>query len=461
MGKTTGSVVFPHQNRSRQVCVAVGDARVVRAAGALAIVAVATVAMNAAHANHTVAALLYVVVVVGASFLGTVPAIVAVLSAFAAQNYFFTPPRGSLRINSADDVVAFFVFGVTAAVVSAAVTRVNELRRRARVRELEARSRLELTEQLLSGAPTDEVVDTAQRTVAGLFNLRSCTIDLATGRADIVSGTRLLTASERDLIDAFARGIATSVDRVRLDREASQARVDAASQQGRAAFLSAMTHNLRTPLASIKASVSTLLAHHDLEPATRDELLTTAQSQTERLERLVSKVLHLSQIRSGAVDVQREPVDVTELVRTALHSVRALTADRTIRLDTGGAGIAVVAVDPTIVEVGLSCLIENALRYAPNDGEIVVSTALLDGECTIKVIDHGPGIPVAEREHVFAEFVRGEGVRDATGAGIGLTIARALVRGHGGEIVVEDTPGGGATFVMTLPYEDPIVEEEP
>jgi two-component system sensor histidine kinase KdpD len=425
----------------------------------LAVVVVATLAMDAAHANHTVAALLYVVVVVGVSFLGPVPATVAVVASFAAENYFFTAPRGSLRINSTDDVVAFFVFGVTAAVVSAVVTSVNELRRRARVRELEARARLDLMEQLLGGAPRDEVVDAAQQTIAELFGLRSCTIDLATGTATIASGPRPLAPGDRELIDAFARGITTSVDRVRLDREASRARVDAALQQSRAAFLSAMTHNLRTPLASIKASVSTLLAHSDLGSATRDELLTTAQGETERLERLVAKVLHLSRIRSGNVVVQREPVDIAELVRSALRSVRGLTADRTVRLVGDTIGITIVPLDPTLVEVAVSCLIENALRYAP-DGEIVVTSAVLDGESRITVVDHGPGIPPAQRKHVFAEFVRGEGVRDATGAGVGLTIARAFVRGHGGEITMGDTPGGGATFVMTLPFEAPIDEED-
>jgi two-component system, OmpR family, sensor histidine kinase KdpD len=440
--------------------VVVGDTRWINALVALAGVAVATLAMDAVHANHTVAALLYVVVVVGASFLGPLPAIVAVLASFAAQNYFFTPPRGSLRINSSDDVVAFFVFGITAAVVSAAVTRVNELRRRALVRELEARARLELMERLLSGAPPGDVVVTAQETMIGLFGLRGCTIDLATGRADVVAGARPLAPGERELIDAFARGIATSVDRVRLDREASQARVDAESEQNRAAFLSAMTHNLRTPLASIKASVSTLLAHADLESTTRDELLATAQSETERLERLVAKVLHLSRIRSGAVVVRREPIDIAELVRTALRSVQGLTAARQIRLVSDTVGIAIVPLDSTLVEVAVSCLVENALRYAPDDREIVVTTAVLDGVCEVRVVDHGPGIPPAERKHVFAEFVRGEGVRDATGAGIGLTIARAFARGHDGEITIEDTPGGGATFVLTLPYEAPIDEEE-
>jgi two-component system sensor histidine kinase KdpD len=259
------------------------------------------------------------------------------------------------------------------------------------------------------------------------------------------------------LLDAFARGIATSVDRVRLDREAGRARVDAASQQHRAAFLSAMTHNLRTPLASIKASVSTLLAHGDLEPGTRDELLTTARGETERLERLVTKVLHLSRIRSGAVVVRREPVELHELVRTALRGVRGPTADRAVRLAGDSDGVSVVPVDPTLVEVAICCLVENAFRYAPN-GEIAVATAVGVRDCVIRVIDHGPGIPPRERERVFEEFVRGEGVHDATGAGIGLTIARAFVEGHGGDLRVEDTPGGGVTFVMCLPYTDLINE---
>ena len=371
---------------------AVARTRSITALEALGAVAIATAAMHIAHASHTVAALLYVVVIVGASFLGPVPATVAVLAAFAAQNYFFTAPRGSLRINSADGVVALFVFGITAAVVSATVTRVNELRRRALVRELEARARLDLM--------------------------------------------------------------------VRLDREAGLARLEAASQQSRAAFLSAMTHNLRTPLASIKASVSTLLAYPDLEPATRYELLTTATGETERLDRLVTKVLHLSRIRSGTIVVRREPVDIAELVRAALRSSRGLASDRVVRFEGDLECVTVVALDPTLVEVAVSCLLENALRYTPSECEVVVTTAVRDGECVVTVIDHGPGIPTAERGHLFEEFVRGEGVRDATGAGIGLTIARAFVEGHGGDIRVADTPGGGATFIMRLPCDGPTNTED-
>jgi two-component system sensor histidine kinase KdpD len=295
--------------------------------------------------------------------------------------------------------------------------------------------------------------------MANLFGLRRCTIDVSTGRVDIVPGARQVSSGERELMDAFARGITTSVDRVRLDREAGRARVDAASQQSRAAFLSAMTHSLRTPLASIKASVSTLLAHRDLEGSARDELLTTAKSETERLERLVTKVLHLSRIRSGAFVVLREPVDLAEPVRTALRSVRGLTADRAVRLVDHTAGAGVVALDPTLVEVAVACLVENALRYAP-EGDIVVTTEVQDRACVIAVADHGPGIPISERDHVFEEFVRGEGVHDATGAGIGLTIARAFAEAHGGRLGLEETPGGGATFVIRLPLEQRFVEED-
>ena len=124
----------------------------------------------------------------------------------------------------------------------------------------------------------------------------------------------------------------------------------------------------------------------------------------------------------------REPVDLAELVRTALRSVQGLTADRSVRLVDDTVRVGVVAVDPTLVEVAVACLVENALRYAP-DGDIVVTTAVIDGACVIEVVDRGPGIPIGERERVFEEFVRGEGVHDATGAGIGLTIARAFVEG--------------------------------
>jgi two-component system sensor histidine kinase KdpD len=238
------------------------------------------------------------------------------------------------------------------------------------------------------------------------------------------------------------------------ERAAFDARLVAAVNESRAAFLAAMTHNLRTPLASIKASVSTLedpSAH--LDDATRAQLLATAREEAERLERLVTKVLELGRIHAGAIEPRREPTDVGELTRGAVRRLRHLAARDRVRLSVVG-DVVVVSVDPEMIELVLVVLLENALRFAPSGTEVaVVATPDGHGGCEIRVVDHGPGIPAQHREKVFEEFVRLDGSTDS-GAGLGLAIARALVVAHGGRIDLDGTQGGGATFVVTLPDEE-------
>jgi two-component system sensor histidine kinase KdpD len=236
------------------------------------------------------------------------------------------------------------------------------------------------------------------------------------------------------------------------ERAAFNARLDAAVNESRAGFLAAMTHNLRTPLASIKASVETLEdPTAAVDDATRAQLLSTAHEETERLERLVTKVLELSRIHAGAIEPRLEPTDVGEITRGAVRRLRYLAARDRVRLSVADDAV-VVAVDPEMVELVLVILIENALRVAPDGTEVAVVVGPEPaGGCRIEVIDHGPGIPVQSREKVFEEFVRLEGAPDQTGSGLGLAIARALVDAHGGTIGIDDTPGGGATFTVTLP----------
>jgi two-component system sensor histidine kinase KdpD len=242
------------------------------------------------------------------------------------------------------------------------------------------------------------------------------------------------------------------------ERAAFDARLGAAVNESRAAFLAAMTHNLRTPLASIKAAVSTLedpSAH--LDDATRARLLATAREEAERLERLVTKVLELGRIHAGAIEPHREPTDVGELTRGAVRRLRHLAARDRVRLSVAG-DVVVVSVDPEMLELVLVVLLENALRFAPSGTEVSVeATPDGTGGSEIRVVDHGPGIAAEHREKVFEEFVRLEGPPDGTGSGLGLAIARAFVVAHGGRIELDATPGGGATFVVTLPDEDPTV----
>jgi two-component system sensor histidine kinase KdpD len=243
------------------------------------------------------------------------------------------------------------------------------------------------------------------------------------------------------------------------ERAAFDARLDAAVNESRAGFLAAMTHNLRTPLASIKASVETLEdPSASLDDGTRAQLLATAHEETERLERLVTKVLELSRIHAGAIQPRREPTDIGEITRGAVRRLRYLAARDRVRLEVAD-DVVVATVDPDMIELVLVVLVENALRMAPAGTDVSVEVARLGDACEIRVIDRGPGVPPEYREKIFEEFARVEGPPDSTGSGLGLAIARALVLAHGGTIGVSETPGGGATFAVVLPG-DTVADEE-
>jgi two-component system sensor histidine kinase KdpD len=349
--------------------------RVVLLLLAMVAVAITTAILRAVDADLTVAALVYLVVVVVATALGGYwSGGLGAALAYLALNYWFIPKYESFKFESSDDVVTFVVFALAAVASGFTVARVNTLRQQAEAHE----------------------------------------------------------------------------------RAAFDARIDAAVNESRAGFLAAMTHNLRTPLASIKASVETLQdPTATLDDATRAQLLGTAHEETERLERLVTKVLELSRIHAGAIEPRREPIDVGEITRGAVRRLRYLAARDRVRLDVADDGV-IATVDPDMIELVLVILIENALRVAPAGTDVSVAVSRdTTAACEIQVIDHGPGVAPEFREKIFEEFVRVEGAPDSTGSGLGLAIARALVTAHGGSIHVTDTPGGGATFVVAVPASSP------
>ena len=209
-------------------------------------------------------------------------------------------------------------------------------------------------------------------------------------------------------------GLAAAIDRFRLEGEARDARIDAQVGRTRSGFLSAVTHNLRTPLASIKAAASTLRAPDlELTPDDRDELLDTIYDETGRLERLVRNILELSRIRAGGLEVQREPVDVRDLAQAAIRRLRPLARAHRVRLDVPP-DLGDVEVDIEMMEQVFGNLLENALRFAPPGSEILVSArscddASRDRLLEVRVADHGPGVPESDRTRIFEEFVRVDG----------------------------------------------------
>ncbi len=232
---------------------------------------------------------------------------------------------------------------------------------------------------------------------------------------------------------------------------ATEARIEAAVNEARAHFLASMTHNLRTPLASIASAASTLTNPAlDDRPEVRADLAGAITAQTDRLDRLVEKVLTIARLHAGVVRPELQTVDVADLARGAIHHVQPMRRDHRIELQASGQVDA--EVDPQMIELVLVNLLENALRYSPPDREITVATRAVAGErCEIQVIDHGVGVAAHDRERLFEEFVRLDERSDGAGAGLGLAIARAFLATHDGTIRVGPTPGGGATFTVTLP----------
>jgi two-component system sensor histidine kinase KdpD len=452
---------------------------------AVGLVAAATACGRLLDIDLTAAALLLLVAALLATLLGRVGAVVGTVFGFLALNYFFTVPRGSFDVQKGDDLVALAAFAVASGVLSWTVSRLNRLRHTAEQRERETQIRLDLTTRLMAGEDPETVVAGAAEALVALFALTQCILRGPHGSTTAVGpGTpgrvttvtigllsveatarreRPLSTSDRALLEALVAGLAAAIDRLRLEAEAREARIAAQVGRTRSGFLSAVTHNLRTPLASIKAASSTLRAPDlDLDPRDRAELLDTIYDETDRLERLVTNILELSRIRAGALELHRQNVDVRDLAQAAVRRLRPLAKAHRVRLDVAP-DVADISVDIEMMEQVFGNLLENALKFAPPGSEILVSarrpvpaaTGMPDaGRIVVRVADHGIGVAPQDRERIFEEFTRVDGRPDATGTGLGLAIVHALVTAHGGHVWCEETPGGGATLAFDVAPRD-------
>jgi two-component system, OmpR family, sensor histidine kinase KdpD len=282
------------------------------------------------------------------------------------------------------------------------------------------------------------------------------TRDVGDGVMLTLAGGALSGEDER-VLSSFAAQVAAAAERERLQGQAGRAADLAAANTLRASLLQAVSHDLRTPLASIKASISSLL-QRDItwSPATIDEFHMTIDQETDRLSNIVGNLLDMSRLQAGALNVTLQPTGVEEVVLAAVASLgpdaRDVVVDAPEMLRDALA-------DPDLLERALANVLANARRYAPPATPVRVSAGevLVAGRCRvdIRVIDAGPGIPPADRDLVFQPFQRlVDNQVDGTGVGLGLAIARGFVEAMGGELTIEDTPGGGTTMVVGLPSVD-------
>ena len=450
-----------------------------------------TVILTAGRSSDSLATALcsYLVLVVAVAATGGVwVAALAAVAGFLLSNYYFTPPIHTFTISDARDILALVMFLVTAGVVSVLVdvsarrTAVagqarSDAQMLARVAgrmvapegnplpalldelvvafRLDGAAVLAATSGRLPAELTADSADGTWATVAATGEARTTGLATAamvlplTDREVLALNGPTLTAEDREILSAFAAQLATVLQSDRLHAEAAQADSLARANQLRSALLDAVSHDLRTPLASIKAASSSLLSDQlTFGPDETSLLVRTIDEEADRLNSLVENLLDMGRIQSGSVDVQPASTDVGDLLDAAVTSLGPRGQSVAVALDAGPPLPRVVA-DPVLLERAVANLVDNALVHADGIG-LRVEAGAVAGRVDIRVIDRGPGIRREDRDLVFRPFQRLGDSDTSTGVGLGLAVARGFVEAVGGDLDVEDTPGGGCTMVVRL-----------
>ncbi|GHJ38028.1 ATP-binding protein [Streptomyces sp. TS71-3] len=419
--------------------------------------------------------LLFLTCTVAAALLGgLLPALASAAFGSLLLNYWFTPPLHQLTVADPKNIVAIAIFvgvGVSvASVVDLAARRTQQAARlRAesqvlsslagnvlrgedslhalmeRLRETFAMDGVTLLERAGEKAAWSAVSSVGTGPVG---RPEDADVDLPVGEhlALALSG-RVLPAEDRRVLAAFAAQAAVVLDRQRLAGEAAQARTLAEGNRIRTALLAAVSHDLRTPLAGIKASVTSLRSG-DVEwsPRDRAELLAGIEDGADRLDHLVGNLLDMSRLQTGTVTPLIGSAGLDEVVPMALGGV----PPGSVRLDIPEI-LPMVSVDRGLLERAVANVVENAVKYSPPDRPVHVSASALGDRVELRVVDRGPGVPDDAKDRIFEPFQRHGDAPRGEGVGLGLAVARGFTEANAGTLTAEDTPGGGLTMVLTLP----------
>jgi len=417
--------------------------------------------------------LLYIALVVATAAIGgSGPGLGAAVAADLVANWYFTPPLYTFTISDPVNLIALVVFlgvaGVVSWIVGFAARRTAEAARsRAEAATLVRLAGAMLTEQ----DPLVEVIAQLSATFGldGVSLLRRGdgdrptvlvstggsapeTTEAATDTAALDERTTLaiagprLTTDDRRVLRAFTDQLAVALRSRELQAEAANAELLAQANELRTALLRAVSHDLRTPLSSIKASATTLLAEDVTWTADNvRELLTTIDAEADRLNKLIENLLDMSRLQGGSVDLVQQVVGLDEVVAQAVASLGGRARDVVIEIPED---LAPIRCDPALLERAIANVVDNASAWSPPGRPVKIEGACIDASVELRVIDRGPGIPERARQTVFQPFQRLGDQHTETGVGLGLAVARGFVDALGGDLAVEDTPGGGTTMVF-------------
>src|ERR1700751_3065207 len=473
--------------------------RTLRSFLALLLVAGITVFFRKAlpHVNQTTVALSFLLAILAVSAVwGMAVSVLMSIAAMLALNYFFLPPVGTFNVTDPQNWVALFAFlltSITGSQLSSRIRREADTanRRRREIEHLYSFSQKLLGEgnviQLMNAIP-NHIVDSFESGAASLYlaekqkfyrsgygtlQVEEQQLRLAYEREEpYIDGSRGFCYGpvrigmkaigsfgisgaplSRQTLEAVGTLLGIAIERARAVEQLSRTEADRQGERLKSALLDSITHNFRTPLTSIKASVTSLLSSRPPEEAQQRELLEIMDEECDRLNKLVEDASEMSKLEAGENELEFRPVSVQTLVETALHSCKTSLAAREVRLERPGDLPPVRSDVPRAKEV-LVHLLENANLYSPRDKPIVVSAENNGSMVSLSVADQGPGIDTMEQGLIFDKFYRGKDQRALIqGTGMGLPISKAIVEAHGGTIGVTSQLGHGSVFSFSLPID--------
>jgi two-component system, OmpR family, sensor histidine kinase KdpD len=445
--------------------------------------------------NATTVALTFLLAILAVSTVwGMAVAVAMSLAAMLAFNYYFLPPTGTFRVANAEDWVALLAFLAVAVISSHLSTRARQKAADASARQRDMEKLYSFSQGLLESRNVMELVNRIPGQIVKAFEVGAAALFLADKQKVYRSGPvipqldteslKSILARDEPVIDAansvsflpvrmgvhpvgslgisgtvlswqtleaIATLIAVAMEHARAVEQVGQTEAAREAEKLRTALLDAVTHALRTPLTSIKASVTNLISNPGLAGEQRQELLTIINEESDRLNRLVGEAAEMARLDAGEVELNVEPHPIDHVITAALERCRTSLGNREVRVNVAD-GLPRARVDVARAREVLVHLIENANQYSPPDQPITI-TAEANGEFVVtSVADRGAGIDDPERALVFEKFYRGKDQRySVEGTGMGLPIAKAIVEAHGGSISLTSQRGHGSVFSFTLP----------
>ncbi len=449
-------------------------------------------------------------VVLVAVYFGRGPAVLAAVLSVAGFDFFFVEPRFSFAVSDVKYLLTFAVM-LTVALITGQLTAGSRYQARvAMSRELRARALADMSRELSAALVLEQIGDIARRFIESSFNAKSTllvadendklrapigastlAIDLgiaqwafdhgepAGASTDTLPGSAilylplrapmrfrgvlaveplstrwLLIPEQRRLLDTFASLIAIAVERVHYVDIAQRTTVQIESERLRNSLLSALSHDLRTPLTAVLGLTEYLsITKPDLSQE-QHEVVISIRDETRRMTALVNNLLDMGKLQAGEVKLNKQWQPLEEVVGAALAATSHLLSRHVVTVDLG-ADLPLLEFDAVLLERLLFNLLENAQKYTPEGSRIDVRATLANDCAEISVEDNGPGLPEGMEERVFDKFTRGQKESTKAGVGLGLAICRAIIDAHRGRIWAERSPSGGARFVFTLPLGNP------